>query len=494
MKTRIGNILIIFLFMNIATYAQEETELNSMEITDAIEDQFRFDHAVDVNKIETTVNEGVAELTGTVSNIKAKERATKLTQMVKGVRSVSNRITVNPPAFISDEGIRNSIEMALLNDPAADSYEVDVTVKNGKVTLEGKVDSFQEKQLCEDVAKSVNGVLSLENLININYKTDRADLEIENEIKEALKWSEMVDDGLIVVEVKNGNVKLDGFVGSATEKRNASWISWVAGVKSVDDTKLNVKWWAKDDDLRATKNVSYTDAEIASAIKDAGFYDPRVFSFNIEPSVNGGWVTLRGTVNNLKAKKAAENLANNTLGVIGVTNRIKVKGKMLLSDEEIDRKIEAALRSNSITEAWEIETTVNNGIVTLSGTVDSYTERNEAEWVASGIDGVSTVENVLDVTYPYSYYFYGSYPYYDWYHPTPSYPLSVELPNDKAIKRDVESELWWSPFVDASQVDVSVNNGVVTLAGTVDSWSEYNYAIENAWEGGAWSINNQLTF
>ena len=203
----------------------------------------------------------------------------------------------------------------------------------------------------------------------------------------------MVDYCLIDVGVKNGKVKLKVVVGSAAEKRNASWSSWVAGVKAVDDSKLEVKWWAKDDDLRANKNVSVSDEEIADAIKDAAFYDPRVYSFNIEPRVSGGWVTLRGTVNNLKAKKAAENLANNTLGVNGVINRIKVKGKETPSDEEIKKKLESALTVNAITEPWEIKTTVNNGIVTLSGTVDSYTEKSEAEWIASGIDGVSAIDN-----------------------------------------------------------------------------------------------------
>ena len=492
MKTKILTLLILFLGVNFS-YAQEKKELTSMEIADAIEDQFKFDHAVDVNKIKVTVNEGIAELTGTVSNIKAKERATKLAEMVKGVRSVSNRIDVNPPVVLSDEGIKNSVEMALRHDPAKDSYEEKVKVKKGNVTLNGVVDSYHEKELCADVAKSVNGVVKLTNLITIDYKTERVDFEIENEIKEVLKWNEMVDDGLIDVEVKNGKVKLKGVVGSAAEKRNARWSSWVAGVKDVDDSKLEVKWWAKDDDLRANKNINVTDEEIAEAIKDAAFYDPRVYSFHIEPTVNGGWVTLRGTVNNLKAKKAAENLANNTLGVNGVINRIKVKGKQTPSDEEIEKKLESALTLNSITEPWEIKTTVNNGIVTLSGTVDSYTEKNEAEWIASGIDGVSAIDNLLNVNYPYSYYFYGPSPYYEWYHPTPPYSLTVRRPDDEAIKKQVENELWWSPYVSSSQVDVKVYNGEVTLEGKVDSWKEYEKAIENAWEGGAWSLNNKLT-
>ncbi|TPV34888.1 BON domain-containing protein [Paucihalobacter ruber] len=59
-----------------------------MEIVDAIENQFRFDNAIDVNKINVIVNEGIAELTGTVNNIKAKERATKLTEDIKNLKKI----------------------------------------------------------------------------------------------------------------------------------------------------------------------------------------------------------------------------------------------------------------------------------------------------------------------------------------------------------------------------------------------------------------------
>jgi osmotically-inducible protein OsmY len=46
--------------------------------------------------------------------------------------------------------------------------------------------------------------------------------------------------------------------------------------------------------------------------------------------------------------------------------------------------------------------------------------------------------------------------------------------------------------VDRDQVTVHVEEGEVTLEGTVDSWREYRKAVENAWEGGAWSVDNNL--
>src|SRR6056297_2281483 len=93
-----------------------QTKLDDKDIADVIENHFVFDHAVNVNKVDVEVTDGIAELTGEVSNLKAKERAANISQLVKGVRSVSNRIEIDPSVYISDQAIRNLAEQALLED------------------------------------------------------------------------------------------------------------------------------------------------------------------------------------------------------------------------------------------------------------------------------------------------------------------------------------------------------------------------------------------
>jgi osmotically-inducible protein OsmY len=307
---------------------------------------------------------------------------------------------------------------------------------------------------------------------------------------EALKWSILVDEGLIDVRVNEGTVELSGIVGSSAERTNAFFTSWVTGVKSVHADGLEVQWWAKDKDLRKNQFTAVADEEIEKAIKDAAVYDPRVVSFNLTVESDAGWVTLRGTVNNLKAKIAAEKLAEHTTGVTGVTNRIKVRMDNPTTDREVETDINTALANNAVTEAWEIDVDVNYGIVTLKGTVDSYLEKKEAEWIASGIDGVNEVNNQLTVNFPYSYYWWGYYPYYNLFINPPE--GNSLIPDDDRIKQNIANEIWWSPFVDRDQVTITVNNGAVTLEGTVDSWREYRKAAINAWEGGAYSVDNEL--
>lgn len=487
-------ILIAGILLASAAVVFSQEPLDDKDIADAIENEYLFDHAIDVNQVDVQVVDGIAELTGTVDNIKAKERAGNIAGLVKGVRTVSNRIDVEPSVLLSDEGIQEKIEYALLMDPATESYEVNVKVNNNVATLEGTVDSYQEKKLCGDVAKSVKGVTALKNEIAIDYEEARPDFEIKQDIEQAMKWDAMIDDGLINVDVKNGKVELSGTVGSSHEKNNAYFTAWVAGVESVDDSDLEVEWWAEDKELRKNKYVPKSDEEIKNAILDAALYDPRLFMHEITPEVENGWVTLRGTVDNLKSKTAAEKLAENTTGVTGVTNRVKVKADAKPTDNEIEANISSGLWNNAITEAWEIDVTVYNGIATLSGVVDSYLEKMEAEWIAIGVEGVTEVNNNITVSYPYSYYWWGHYPYYDLYitPPDPANTPTAYYLEDSEIKGNITSELWWSPFVDQDQVNVEVNNGHVTLTGTVDSWREYEKAAENAWEGGAWSVTNNL--
>jgi osmotically-inducible protein OsmY len=63
---------------------------------------------------------------------------------------------------------------------------------------------------------------------------------------------------------------------------------------------------------------------------------------------------------------------------------------------------------------------------------------------------------------------------------------------DAAIKEDIEDELFWSPFVDLDEVTVKVDGGTAILTGEVDSLGEYEAATENALEGGAHEVDNNL--
>jgi osmotically-inducible protein OsmY len=469
-------------------------KMTDQAITDTVDRELKFALAVPSSRIDVATVEGIVTLSGTVHSLLEKERAVRIAETVRGVRSIVDRLGV-VPVIRSNEEIRRDVENALLADPVTEAYEVKTIVDGSSVTLTGTVDSWREKSLAARVASGVRGLAKVENRIEVKPAEKRNDEEIKVEIEKGLRWNRFVDDSLIVVEVKDGHVDLSGTVGSAAEKRLATAEAWTSGVLSVDPSKLDVSLWAREEKLRTGKYLPKSDDLIKKAVEDALLLDPRVSSFGIAVAVDDGSVSLRGRVDHLKAKRLAGQAARNTVGVWDVHNVIKVRPQAEdVADKQIAQRVSEALDRDPYVDRYEITSSVRNGTVYLFGSVDSQFERAQAEEVASGITGATEVRNNLTVfdNHPLTYnpYVYDWYPYdYSWY----VYDdVRVTRKGDETILKDIDSELWWSPFVDADEVNVSVDDGVATLEGTVDTWSERLSAAENAFEGGAIKVINRL--
>ncbi len=441
--------------------------IEDQDVTVALQTELLVDEAVPSHKIDVETQDGVVILSGTVDSLLAKDRAVKTAEAMKGVRSVVDQIEVMDTER-SDPQIRTDVVEALASDPAADSYELDVDVEDGRVTLSGTVESFEEKDLSSIVAKGVKGVQGVSNLVTVDYETDRPDHEIESEIERRLETDVKVDEMLMDVEVDEGVVSLSGTVGSAAEKTRAETDAWVAGVDDVKVDDLDVKWWARDDMRRKRNGSILTDAEIHDAVKDAFLYDPRVASFQPEIDVDNGMVTLTGDVTSLSAKRAAGDTARNTTGVWRVRNLLSVRPEVTPADAVLAENVRDALRRDPYVDRFEITVMVINGKVYLYGDVDSGFEKSWAETVAGRVDGVYDVQNSLVVSRP---------------------PQWID---DLELRQEVQDQLFWDPIVNSENVSVSVEDGVVTLTGKVATWYERRRATENAWDAGAHTVVNKL--
>lgn len=461
-------VALIFFATQTISFAQEQT-LDDSSIENAVAMELVIDEAIDAEAIDVSVEEGIVTLSGTIDTILEKDRATQLAETVKGVRGVVNDIEVSVPER-SDNAIAEDVRTALDNDPVTEIYQLNVSLRDGTVVLTGTVESWQEAQIAANVVKSVKGVEEVVNNISWDVPLgERADSEIEREIERKLDNNVWVDDGLIEVEVNDGNVEISGSVGSAAEKRRAYDLAWVAGVQAVSHEDLEVRWWARDRMQRKEKYTEKSDQTIKQAVNDAFLYDPRVRSFNVEVGVEDGVVTLTGTVNNLQAKNSAANTASNVVGVQRVQNQIKVRPRHGVADSEIADTVIKGLKANAVVDRFDLTVHVSNGIVHLYGQVDNQFEKNEAARVAETQPGVLGVRNQIEIQ--------GQW---DW-------------KPDWQIQEEVKDQLFWSPFVDEDDVEVAVTAGEVTLTGTVSTPSERRAATENAYEGGARRVVNKLT-
>lgn len=458
--------LMLFMLLQIDGYAGIQ-KVKDKDIAMAVENELIADEAVSAHLIDVGVEDGIVTLTGTVDNLLAKDRATKLTRTVIGVRSVVNNIDVKPVKR-SDSDIHSDVKSALLYDPATDEYEIKIGVTDRVVTLTGNVRSWQEYKLAEQVTKGVVGVKNVNNDLNVIYTHDRSDYEIEQEVRAKLENDVWIDGEDIDVMVDNGEVTLNGTVGNPYEKHRAKLAAWVAGTDSVDVRYLEVIPWERNKKSRQQKYFNVPDNKIKQAVKDALLFDPRTYEFKIDVQVEDNVVTLMGKVDNLEAKRAAKSDAENTVGVLRVKDHIKVRPAKLVENEELEDRVEKAMIRDPYTEYFDIDVNAVNGKVYLDGNVNTSYEKFHAEKVASKIKGVVEVVNLID------------------------YKRKWVWKPDTDIHQDVNQQIFWSPYVDPDDVNVKVENGIVTLTGEVNSLRERIKAEENAYQGGAKDVINQL--
>jgi osmotically-inducible protein OsmY len=463
--TAITTIILIF-SISYTAEAHNET-INDTSILEAVENRLRKDASVSFQKINVEVRQGIVTLSGSIADLLAKERAVRLVETVKGVTAVIDMLALKAPS-VADKHVSRDIKYALRDYPGVESDDIQVQVRNGEVNLSGQAESWARRRMIARIVKGVKGVQTIKNKIRVSYHTKRADAEIAQDIKAVLDSDIYINAAMITVDVQNGKVALSGIVGSAAEKRRARTNAYVAGVIDVNIDDLEVQW-QKSNAMRKNKaTLSRPDTLIKKNIEKAIFYDPRINSAKLDIAVKNGSVTLKGVVDSYAARRAAEQDAWNTLGVRQVVNRLEIRYKLWPLDGEIKKQIKDVFDRDVLLSQSDIEFKVNDHKVLLYGSAQSDIKKIHAENVVAQIGGVLSIQNRIHVDRP---------------------RLNGR---DAAIQENVISELFWSPFVDNEDIQVSVDNGEVTLHGFTSNRFESDVAIHNAFEAGATSVRTQF--
>jgi osmotically-inducible protein OsmY len=206
------------------------------EIELDVKDELQWDPNLDAADVAVSVKKGVVTLAGFVKNYADKYEAESAAKRVAGVLGIANDIEVRIPSVDErpDPEIARDAVAAIKNQLPISSEHIKVIVKDGWVTLEGRVEWQYQRNTAETAVRRIKGVRSVSNLIQLKPRAQPS--EIKRKIQDAFKRSAEVDANRITVEANGGEVVLKGTVRSWVEREEAERVAWAApGVTKVED-------------------------------------------------------------------------------------------------------------------------------------------------------------------------------------------------------------------------------------------------------------------
>ncbi|MBI5094062.1 MAG: BON domain-containing protein [Candidatus Hydrogenedentes bacterium] len=238
---------------------------------------------------------------------------------------------------VDDAVITTRIDTTLLLNEHLSPFSIKVSTKAGVVTLVGGVSDTSERQLAEDLARSVDGVKDVVNKITVvpatkplapkrGLKQKAEDLTVSASVRGQLLYYSELKGLTIGVKTENNVVTLSGVVETEEQKKRIGELA--NDTRGVDGVVNNLTVAAKKGiDSANDVGRALNDQWIADRIRTRILMNRYVSIRKLDVNVRAKECILTGTVDTAEQRQLAGSIAENTPGVKSVRNEIRLRSE-----------------------------------------------------------------------------------------------------------------------------------------------------------------------
>ena len=377
--------------------------------------------------VDISAQGGMVQIEGALATLSEKRRVGKAARDVRGVRAVDFDVEILT-RYVSDEELKRRLRRTMLESSIIDLRLPEISVKDGVVVLSGKMNSWRMRRMARRLAERVEGVKKVVNEVEVAQSPQKlSDEAFVKVIKRKIARDESISEPLVDVVVRQGVAHLSGYVATAEERRRVTQVTRECGVKGIEAKELEIQQ---------------------------------------DPSMLENWVRLTGRVSSRAVRRRLVRMVGK-LSDARVLDGLEVVSEGSITDEDLKEAIEEAFAEDPYIDS-PIRIRVEQGEVFLSGELHNSFEAERARNHAARLRGV---EDIHDELAPRATYYFR---------------------RDEDLRDSLMAALVFSPFIDEESIEVTVDEGIVSLSGTVRSEAEEKRVIRKAFSEHAKDVRSEL--
>ncbi len=285
-----------------------------------------------------------------------------------------------------DQELEDHILNLLMDQLTESGREINVSARDGIVSLWGIVDVLAVKLEAARIVRGIPGVEGVDNGLTVAMDNFLPDRDINALVVKALSSSHDPAIRKLGAETRDGVVFLLGHAQVVAAVREAELLA--ARVRGVKEVQSRVK---------VGEDLHLDDASIANAVERALVNSGRAEARKITTSADRGVVKLQGMLDTFEEIEEAVDLVYRVPGVRAVHSELRARHGVTAGDRALTNQLRELLSREDLSRGT-LKVHVVNGMAFLSGEVFDVDSKRRAEEVARQLSGITGISNTIQVS------------------------------------------------------------------------------------------------